>query len=398
MRSGGGRRLRPTGGRCAGTWGERERMWCAVCGAFVQSGDVCTRCGASLPGGQARPAQSRPLQPRRQPTPPAPQAAPAPTPPAPTPPPRGRGNGNGDRKRSKRGTPADFFGAPAPAPSGKLPAAPAQPRPAPRRIGWRDRISKPLGSRQDEGTQQRPGRVPPSRVPPSRVPPSRVPPIMPEEFEPAAPNGEEQPWDEPTSSPWDQDYVAAPLPKGARARAQAAQAAQAARWEAEGDEEWAVVPPARSPASAALGGGSHPSARNRGPMVPFEQLSTASSWRQSQELSAITPAMWARHIVRNVNTTVFNLVLIALMVGILGIPVYIGLQRVGQLTPTTTPYATPVPDADTTPAVASGFTGFENACFSLAYPSHPTHNSHNDSVDSRDPLFSETYTVARNNH
>jgi hypothetical protein len=220
---------------------------------------------------------------------------------------------------------------------------------------------------------------------------------MPEEFEPAAPNGEEQPWDEPTSSPWDQDYVAAPLPKGARARAQAAQAAQAARWEAEVDEEWAVVPPTPSPDSAALGGGSHSAARNRGPMVPFEQLSTASSWRQSQELSAITPAMWARHIVRNVNTTVFNLVLIALLVGILGIPVYIGLQRVGQLTPTTTTSATPVPKHEPTPAVAAGFTGFENASFSLAYPADWTHTHHDDLLNARNILHSEDFKGAGNN-
>src|SRR5258706_5219050 len=118
-------------------------------------------------------------------------------------------------------------------------------------------------------------------------------------------------------------------------------------------------------------------------MVPSEQLSTASSWRQSQELSAITPAMWARHIVRNVNTTIFNLVLIALLVGILGIPVYIGLQRVGQLTPTTTPHATPVPNHEPTPEFASGFTGFANPSFSLAYPSDWTHSSHNDRLDAR---------------
>ena len=217
---------------------------------------------------------------------------------------------------------------------------------------------------------------------------------MPEEFEPAAPNGEEQPWDERTSSPWDQDYVAAPLPKGARARAQAA---EAARWGAEADEGWAVVPPTPSPDSGALGGGSHSSARNRGPMVPFEQLSMASSWRQSQELSAITPAMWARHIVRNVNTTVFNLVLIALLVGILGIPVYIGLQRVGQLTPTTTPHATPVPKHEPTPAVAAGFTGFENASFSLAYPADWTHTHHDDALNARNILHSEDYKGAGNN-
>jgi hypothetical protein len=217
---------------------------------------------------------------------------------------------------------------------------------------------------------------------------------MPEEFEPAAPNGEEQPWDERTSSPWDQDYVAAPLPKGARARAQAA---EAARWGTEDDEGWAVVPPTPSPDSGALGGGSHSSARNRGPMVPFEQLSTASSWRQSQELSAITPAMWARHFVRNVNTTVFNLVLIALLVGILGIPVYIGLQRVGQLTPTTTPHATPVPKHEPTPEVAAGFTGFENASFSLAYPSDWTHTHHDDPLNARNILHSEDYKGAGNN-
>jgi hypothetical protein len=132
-------------------------------------------------------------------------------------------------------------------------------------------------------------------------------------------------------------------------------------------------------------------------MVPFEQLSTASSWRQSQELSAITPAMWARHIVRNVNTTVFNLVLIAFLVGILGIPVYIGLQRVGQLTPTTTTSATPVPKHEPTPAVAAGFTGFENASFSLAYPADWTRTHHDVPLNARNILHSEDFKGAGNN-
>jgi tetratricopeptide (TPR) repeat protein len=91
----------------------------------------------------------------------------------------------------------------------------------------------------------------------------------------------------------------------------------------------------------------------------FHEL--ARNGRQAAPMGerAITPAMWARHIVRNVNTTVFNLVLIALLVSLLLIPVYIVLQRVGQLTPTTTPHATPVPKHEPTPEVAAGFTGFE---------------------------------------
>lgn len=215
---------------------------------------------------------------------------------------------------------------------------------------------------------------------------------MPEEFGTDAPDDEEQPWDPETSSPWDQDYIA--VPKGARARAQAA---KAARRGADADEDWAGASPRRGANSDALGGGSHSSARNRGPMVPFEQLSSVSSWRQSQELSAITPAMWARHIVRNVNTTVFNLVLISLLVGILGIPVYIGLQRVGQLNPTVTTHATPVPKHEPTPAVAPGFTGFENASFSLAYPSDWTHTSRNDTLNAQNVLHSEDFRGAGNN-
>ena len=107
--------------------------------------------------------------------------------------------------------------------------------------------------------------------------------------------------------------------------------------------------------------------------------------------------MWARHIVRNVNTTVFNLVLIALLVGILGIPVYIGLQRVGQLTPTTTPHATPLPKHEPTPEVAAGFTGFENASFSLAYPADWTHTHHDDALNARNILHSEDFKGAGNN-
>src|SRR5258706_7788910 len=132
-------------------------------------------------------------------------------------------------------------------------------------------------------------------------------------------------------------------------------------------------------------------------MVPSEQVSTDSSRQKGEELSAITPAMWARHIVRNVNMTIFHPVLTAVLVGILGIPVYIGLQRVGQLPPTTTPHATPVPKHEPTPEVASGFAVFENESFSLAYPSDWTNTSHNDRLDARNVLFSEDFKGAGNN-
>jgi len=92
-----------------------------------------------------------------------------------------------------------------------------------------------------------------------------------------------------------------------------------------------------------------------------------------------------------------TLLLTLVLVGLLGIPVYIGLQRVGQLTPTTTPHATPVPKHEPTPAVAAGFTGFENASFSLAYPSDWTHTHHDDALNARNILHSEDYKGAGNN-
>src|SRR5260221_4892561 len=92
-----------------------------------------------------------------------------------------------------------------------------------------------------------------------------------------------------------------------------------------------------------------------------------------------------------------NLFLTLMLVGLLGILVYIGLQRIGQLTPTTTPHATPVPKHEPTPEVAAGFTGFENASFSLAYPTDWTHTHHDDALNARNILHSEDYKGAGNN-
>jgi hypothetical protein len=102
-------------------------------------------------------------------------------------------------------------------------------------------------------------------------------------------------------------------------------------------------------------------------MVPLEEIRRLAV---PENMSAMPPFAHSRRrsLLRRANNTAFNLVLIALVLGILGIPVAIGLKHYADSLPTvlkSTPAAqTPV----ATPPLASGFAGFENSLFSIAYP------------------------------
>jgi hypothetical protein len=109
-------------------------------------------------------------------------------------------------------------------------------------------------------------------------------------------------------------------------------------------------------------------------MVPLEEISRMAV---PENMRAMPPFARSRRrsLVWRANNTAFNLVLIALVLGILAIPVAIGLKHYADSLPTvlkSTPAAsTPEP----TPPLASGFAPFQNSLFSIAYPDDWKHTS-----------------------
>jgi Tetratricopeptide repeat len=98
--------------------------------------------------------------------------------------------------------------------------------------------------------------------------------------------------------------------------------------------------------------------------------------------------------------TVFRLVLSSLLVGIVGIvgiPIYLGWQRVSQRHPTVTDVPTVPAHLEPTAEVGPGFTAYQNAHFSLAYPSDWTHTLYSDRLYAGNVLLSDDFKGAGNN-
>jgi hypothetical protein len=109
-------------------------------------------------------------------------------------------------------------------------------------------------------------------------------------------------------------------------------------------------------------------------MVPLEEINRL---QVPQYIGGLPPIARSRgrRILRRANTAMFNLVVIALVLGILAIPVVIGLHHIADLQPTllkSTPSALP-PEA--TPQLAQGYSGLITGQFSIAYPSDWKHTS-----------------------
>ncbi len=131
---------------------------------------------------------------------------------------------------------------------------------------------------------------------------------------------------------------------------------------------WSVVTSAEDPPRRVSASGSLSSFRQHAPMVPLDEINRMDV---PQYFGALPPVAGSRRrrVVRRMNTAMFNLLVITLVLGILGIPVVIGLHHLQATQPTllqgTPNAATPV----ATPALQPGFSGFQNALFSIAYPS-----------------------------
>lgn len=233
---------------------------------------------------------------------------------------------------------------------------PAQRPPA---RGWRERVSRGFGPSN--------GRLPDaaSRGARPAYPPGSAPPAVryPPGFDP-------EPWDgggpedaEPAG--WSVDDSAQDI------------LPEQAGWET--DQGWSVIMPAERAPDAAPNSGSLSSWRNHSPMVPLEVMRAMRVPQHDPRAAAPALASRSRRLVRSANAIVFNSVLISLILLILAIPVYIGVQRIGLFHGRPT-HGAPANTSEATPALAQGFSGFENTLFSVAYPSSWTPATHSDAL------------------
>lgn len=139
-------------------------------------------------------------------------------------------------------------------------------------------------------------------------------------------------------------------------------------------QSWNIVgvPSASQHISGPLSG-----ARHYVPMVPLEEIAAMPVHQgYSSDGRMYTPARpRPQQIVAGMSRLTANLLLLGVVLCILAIPAYIGIQRLPSLSPspasTNTAQTTTVP----TPQLARGFSGFLNDDFSMAYPSGWQHSA-----------------------
>ena len=114
-------------------------------------------------------------------------------------------------------------------------------------------------------------------------------------------------------------------------------------------------------------------------MVPLEVM-RAMRVPQGDPRAARPPVpSLSRRLVQNANTLAFNTVLISLILLILAIPVYIGIQHLG-LFQHHASHTSATSLTEPTPTLAQGFTGFENSFYSVAYPTSWASAMHTDTL------------------
>ena len=149
--------------------------------------------------------------------------------------------------------------------------------------------------------------------------------------------------------------------------------------------------PAERPPDTASNSGSLSSWRNHSPMVPLELMRSMRVPQGNPRAPRPLAPSLSRRLIQSANSIVFNTVLISLILLILAIPVYIGIQHLGvfrsHASHTTAPART-----EPTPPLAQGFTGFENSFYSIAYPSSWTMAEHTDSLACKCTLREQVFT------
>ncbi|MGZ3677084.1 MAG: hypothetical protein ACXWQR_00765 [Ktedonobacterales bacterium] len=113
------------------------------------------------------------------------------------------------------------------------------------------------------------------------------------------------------------------------------------------------------------------SSRHYVPMVPLEEIAAMPVPQgYPDDMRMYAPAgPRPQQVVAGMSRLTFNLLLLGLVLCILAVPTFIGLQRLPSLLPGAAPTTAVQKTAIPTPQLAQGFSGFLNDDFSIAYPS-----------------------------
>ena len=191
--------------------------------------------------------------------------------------------------------------------------------------------------------------------------------------------------------PWDYaDGAAPPAPAGWNG----ADNAQDILPQREGwtnDQGWSVIMPAERPPETASNSGSLSAWRNHSPMVPLELMRSMRVPQGDPRAPRAPVPSLSRRLIQSANNITFNTVLISLILLILAIPVYIGIQHLGVFRSHPSSASAPA-RTEPTPALAQGFTGFENGSYSVAYPSAWTSTEHTDTLACKCTLHEQVFS------
>ncbi|HEX6817206.1 MAG TPA: hypothetical protein VF120_02445 [Ktedonobacterales bacterium] len=205
----------------------------------------------------------------------------------------------------------------------------------------------------------------------------------------APPTTMQRPGYDPT--PWGYDNgAAAPAPASWEAGGNA-QDILPEREGWENDQGWSVIMPAERPRESPANSGSLSSWRNHSPMVPLEVMRSMRVPQGNPRAPRPPAPSLSRRLIQSANTIVFNTVLISLILLILAIPVYIGIQHLGVFRSHASHRSAPT-RTEPTPTLAKGFTGFENSFYSVAYPSSWTSAAHTDALECKCTLHEQVFS------
>ncbi|MGZ6376550.1 MAG: hypothetical protein ACXWPI_17755, partial [Ktedonobacterales bacterium] len=112
------------------------------------------------------------------------------------------------------------------------------------------------------------------------------------------------------------------------------------------------------------------SSRHYVPMVPLEEIAAMPVPQgYPDDMRMYAPAgPRPQQVVAGMSRLTFNLLLLGLVLCILAVPTFIGLQRLPSLLPGAAPTTAVQKTAIPTPQLAQGFSGFLNDDFSITYP------------------------------
>lgn len=123
------------------------------------------------------------------------------------------------------------------------------------------------------------------------------------------------------------------------------------------------------------------SSRHYVPMVPLEEMAAMpvhQGYPGDMRMHAQARPQ-PQQVIAGMSRLTSNLLVLGVVLAILAIPAYIGIQRLPALSPNPSPTTTAQKTVVPTPQLAQGFSGFLNDDFSIAYPSNWQHMATSDS-------------------